>query len=86
MVSGYQRGVALPPDFTLLQVIPELETGGAEHCVHGCVQHCVGLTALVPVFISAATPLPSTLAPDVDRTRPASLSARTPERPPRPVA
>jgi glycosyltransferase involved in cell wall biosynthesis len=24
------RGVALPPDFTLLQVIPELETGGAE--------------------------------------------------------
>lgn len=25
-----QRTVALPPDFTLLQVIPELETGGAE--------------------------------------------------------
>ena len=24
------RGVALPPDFTLLQVVPELETGGAE--------------------------------------------------------
>jgi hypothetical protein len=22
--------VALPPDFTLLQVVPELETGGAE--------------------------------------------------------
>ena len=29
-VSRYGRGVALPPDFTLLQVIPELETGGAE--------------------------------------------------------
>src|SRR6185312_11734780 len=29
-VSGYARQVALPPDFTLLQVVPELETGGAE--------------------------------------------------------
>ena len=25
-----QGGVTLPPDFTLLQVVPELETGGAE--------------------------------------------------------
>lgn len=26
----YQGGVSLPPNFTLLQVVPELETGGAE--------------------------------------------------------
>ena len=26
----YQDGVSLPPNFTLLQVVPELETGGAE--------------------------------------------------------
>ena len=26
----YQGGVSLPANFTLLQVVPELETGGAE--------------------------------------------------------
>jgi glycosyltransferase involved in cell wall biosynthesis len=30
VVSAYAEAVALPPDFTLLQVVPELETGGAE--------------------------------------------------------
>ena len=29
-VSGYGKEVALPPNFTLLQVVPALETGGAE--------------------------------------------------------
>lgn len=29
-VCAMQRAVTLPPDFTLLQVVPELETGGAE--------------------------------------------------------
>ena len=29
-VSAYAKDVVLPPDFTLLQVVPELETGGAE--------------------------------------------------------
>jgi len=52
----------------------------------GCVQHCAGLSALMPVLAPAATPLPSRLAPDVDATRPASLAAHAPERPPRPAA
>lgn len=49
MVSGYQRGVALPPDFTLLQVIPELETGGAEQSTIDIAQAVVraGGVALV---------------------------------------
>ena len=46
-----QNGVTLPPDFTLLQVVPELETGGAEQTTidgaHAVVR--IGGKALVAV-------------------------------------
>src|SRR5690348_15478025 len=41
-VSAYAKGVALPPDFTLLQVVPELDTGGAEQTTLDVARAVIG--------------------------------------------